>query len=247
EHLVGDEASFFAVCDGHTAVSLPSAQDHKRALDDDQGPNTGGMGAFAPTPRMTDAIRSEVLDSIVKPVLAGMAAEGAPYVGVLYVGLMLTAHGPKVIEFNVRFGDPEAQVVLPLVDDELALLLDAAAAGALRGHTCALRSEPHVGVVAASGGYPGSHHTGLPITGLAAAAASEGILIFQAGTKRTDAGLVTAGGRVLTVVGRGGTFTEAIGRAYGAMSLIAFDGMHVRTDIGRKAEAPSSGGRQSAG
>lgn len=247
EYLVGEEASFFAVCDGHTAVSLPSAQDHKRAFDDDRGPNTGGMGAFAPTPRMTEAIRSEVLDSIVKPVLAGMAAEGTPYVGVLYVGLMLTANGPKVIEFNVRFGDPEAQVVLPLVDDDLAPLLDAAVAGELRGHSCAMRGEPHVGVVAASGGYPGSHQTGLPITGLTAAAASEDVLVFHAGTKRTDAGLVTAGGRVLTVVGRGGTFAEAIGRAYGAMSLIAFDGMHVRTDIGRKADAPLSDGRRPAG
>ena len=193
------------------------------------------MGAFAPTPRMTDEIRARVVSEIVEPVLAGMAADGHPYVGVLYVGLMLTADGPKVIEFNVRFGDPEAQVVLPLVAEDLTPLLVAAAQGRLSGRGCVLRTEPHVGVVAASGGYPGSHSIGLPITGIEAAAAQENVLVFHASTKRTDAGIVTAGGRVLTVVGCGATFAAAIDLAYAAAALIKFDGMHIRTDIGRMA------------
>jgi phosphoribosylamine--glycine ligase len=237
EHLEGEEASFFAICDGQTALMLPSAQDHKRVFDGDQGPNTGGMGAFAPTPQMTDKIQARVISEIVEPVLAGMVAEGHPYVGVLYVGLMLTLEGPKVIEFNVRFGDPEAQVVLPLVGEGLTSLLLAATQGGLAGRNCLVNTKPHVGVVVASGGYPGSYRTDLPISGLEAAAAHEDVLIFHAGTKRTEAGIVTSGGRVLTVVGRGSTFSEAINRAYGAIKLIGFNGMYTRTDIGRKALA----------
>tara|TARA_B100000378_G_scaffold201363_1_gene164691 strand:+ start:65 stop:952 length:888 start_codon:yes stop_codon:yes gene_type:complete len=240
EHLEGEEASFFAICDGQTALMLPSAQDHKRVFDGDQGPNTGGMGAFAPTPQMTDKIQARVISEIVEPVLAGMVAEGHPYVGVLYVGLMLTLEGPKVIEFNVRFGDPEAQVVLPLVGEGLTSLLLAATQGGLAGRNCLVNTKPHVGVVVASGGYPGSYRTDLPISGLEAAAAHEDVLIFHAGTKRTEAGIVTSGGRVLTVVGRGSTFSEAINRAYGAIKLIGFNGMYTRTDIGRKALALAS-------
>ena len=240
EHLEGEEASFFAICDGQTALMLPSAQDHKRVFDGDQGPNTGGMGAFAPPPQMTDKIQARVISEIVEPVLAGMVAEGHPYVGVLYVGLMLTLEGPKVIEFNVRFGDPEAQVVLPLVGEGLTSLLLAATQGGLAGRNCLVNTKPHVGVVVASGGYPGSYRTDLPISGLEAAAAHEDVLIFHAGTKRTEAGIVTSGGRVLTVVGRGSTFSEAINRAYGAIKLIGFNGMYTRTDIGRKALALAS-------
>ena len=240
EHLKGEEASFFAICDGQTALTLPSAQDHKRVFDGDEGPNTGGMGAFAPTPQMTDQIQARVISEIVEPVLAGMVAEGQPYVGVLYVGLMLTVEGPKVIEFNVRFGDPEAQVVLPLVGEGLTSLLLAATQGGLAGRNCLVNTKPHVGVVVASGGYPGSYRTDLPISGLEAAAAHEDVLIFHAGTKRTEAGIVTSGGRVLTVVGRGSTFSEAINRAYGAIKLIGFNGMYTRTDIGRKALALAS-------
>ena len=240
EHRQGEEASFFAICDGQTALMLPSAQDHKRVFDGDQGPNTGGMGAFAPTPQMTDKIQARVISEIVEPVLAGMVAEGHPYVGVLYVGLMLTLEGPKVIEFNVRFGDPEAQVVLPLVGEGLTSLLLAATQGGLAGRNCLVNTKPHVGVVVASGGYPGSYRTDLPISGLEAAAAHEDVLIFHAGTKRTEAGIVTSGGRVLTVVGRGSTFSEAINRAYGAIKLIGFNGMYTRTDIGRKALALAS-------
>ena len=238
EHLEGEEASFFAICDGQTALMLPSAQDHKRVFDGDQGPNTGGMGAFAPPPQMTDKIQARVISEIVEPVLAGMVAEGHPYVGVLYVGLMLTLEGPKVIEFNVRFGDPEAQVVLPLVGEGLTSLLLAATQGGLAGRNCLVNTKPHVGVVVASGGYPGSYRTDLPISGLEAA--HEDVLIFHAGTIRTEAGIVTSGGRVLTVGGRGSTFSEAINRAYGAIKLIGFNGMYTRTDIARKALALAS-------
>ena len=239
EHLAGEEASFFALCDGRCALALPSAQDHKRAFDDDRGPNTGGMGAFSPSPRMTEEVGAQVMREIVQPVLDGMIAEGHPYTGVLYVGLMLTDDGPRVIEFNVRLGDPEAQVVLPQLVGDLTPLLVDAARGALDGGAVALGGEPHVGVVLASGGYPGAYPTGLAISGLDAVAAREGILVFHAGTARTDAGLVTSGGRVLTVVGKGAGFEQAIDRAYAAVALIQFEGMHVRQDIGRKALTPA--------
>ena len=243
EYLAGEEASFFAVCDGHQALALPTAQDHKRAFDDDLGPNTGGMGAFSPSPRMTESVRARVQREIVEPVLDGMAAEGHPYSGVLYVGLMLTSEGPQVVEFNVRLGDPEAQVVLPQLDGDLTPLLVDAARGALDGRRVALRSMPHVGVVVASGGYPGEYPTGLAISGLDAVAERDHVLVFHAGTKRSESGIVTAGGRVLTVVGRGNEFAEAIDRTYAAVGAIHFEGMHVRQDIGRKALAPVSNSR----
>ncbi len=239
EYLAGEEASFFVLCDGRCALALPSAQDHKRAFDDDRGPNTGGMGAFSPSPRLTDDVHARVMREIVQPVLDGMVAEGHPYAGVLYVGLMLTGDGPKVIEFNVRFGDPEAQVVLPQVAEDLTPLLVDAARGALDARSVVLRVEPHVGVVVASGGYPGAYPTGLPISGLDAVAGCEGVLVFHAGTKHADPGIVTAGGRVLTVVGKGTGFEQAIDRAYAAVRLIQFEGMHVRQDIGRKALTPA--------
>ena len=235
EHLDGAEASFFAVCDGRRAVGLPVAQDHKRACDDDQGPNTGGMGAFAPSPLMTPELDRRIRSGIVEPVLEGMRRAGHPFRGFLYVGLMLTDEGPKVIEFNVRLGDPEAQVVLPMLVGELAPVLDAAARGALDGLACEYRGDPHVGVVLASGGYPGGYDTGLPIAGIEAASALEGVLVFHAGTAVRDGSVVTAGGRVLTVVGRGRDFPEAIARAYAAEACITFAGKHVRSDIGRKA------------
>lgn len=241
EHLTGPEASFFAVCDGRRAVGLPAAQDHKRARDGDRGPNTGGMGAFAPTPLMTPALERRVRNEIVEPVLDGMRRAGHPFRGFLYVGLMLTAEGPKVIEFNVRLGDPEAQVVLPMLSGELAPVLEAAARGHLEGLACEHTGEPHVGVVLAAGGYPGPHDTGAAIAGIEAAAALEGVLVFHAGTAVRDGSVVTAGGRVLTVVGRGRDFPEAAARAYAAEARITFAGKQVRSDIGRKA---SVAGRQ---
>ena len=237
EHLEGAEASFFAVCDGWRSVGLPVAQDHKRAFDDDRGPNTGGMGAFAPSPLMTPDLDRRIRGEIVEPVLEGMRRAGHPFRGFLYVGLMLTAEGPKVIEFNVRLGDPEAQVVLPMLTGELAPVLDAAARGELDGLACEQVDDPHVGVVLASGGYPGRYDTGLAIAGIEAASALEGVLVFHAGTTLREGAVVTAGGRVLTVVGRGRDFPEAIARAYAAEACITFAGKQVRSDIGRKALA----------
>jgi phosphoribosylamine--glycine ligase len=235
EALQGPEVSFFALCDGTRALPLGSAQDHKRAFDDDRGPNTGGMGAFAPSPLMDTALQAEIMNTIVTPVLAGMRADGHPYRGFLYVGLMLTCNGPKVIEFNVRFGDPEAQVVIPMIEEPLAPLLAAAANGALPQRDVAFSRRKHVGVVIASGGYPGPVETGAAIDGLEAAASLDDVLVFHAGTSSADGRVVTAGGRVLTVVGRGDSFDRAIARAYAGVERIRFDGMRWRTDIGRKA------------
>jgi phosphoribosylamine--glycine ligase len=235
EFLTGEEASYFVLADGAAYVTLSSAQDHKRIFDDDRGPNTGGMGAFAPSPLITPAVEQRVLNEVVAPVLKGMEAEGHPYRGFLYVGLMLTSEGPKVIEFNVRFGDPEAQVVLPMLEEDLSWLLAAAATGALPTRPARFRDEPHVGVVLASRGYPESSENDRPITGLDEAAAVPGAMIFHAGTARRDNQIVTAGGRVLTVVGKGRSHSEAIDTAYRAAAQIRFDGMQMRRDIGQKA------------
>jgi phosphoribosylamine--glycine ligase len=235
ECLKGPEVSFFVLTDGRVAMPLGSAQDHKRALDNDHGPNTGGMGAFAPSPLMTPALEQQVMETIVHPVLAGMRAEGHPYRGFLYCGLMLTRKGPMVIEFNARLGDPEAQVILPLIDEPLLPLLDAAAAGSLPERPVRLSHEPRVGVVMASGGYPDTFQVGKAITGLADAAALEGVEVYHAGTALTDGTIVTSGGRVLTVVGRGHDFKAAIARAYEGVARIRFEGAHYRTDIGKKA------------
>jgi phosphoribosylamine---glycine ligase len=235
EFLVGHEASYFVLADGTNFVLLGSAQDHKRIFDDDRGPNTGGMGAFAPSPLITEDMSRRVCDEIVSPVLAGMDHEGHPYRGFLYVGLMLTAEGPKVIESNVRFGDPEAQVVLPMLDEDLGWLLGEAATGALPSRPARFRREPHVGVVLAAGGYPDAPEAGKPIDGIDAASNVPGAIVFHAGTAKREGRLVTAGGRVLTVVGRSTTFRDAIDTAYSAASHIHFEGMQYRRDIGRKA------------
>jgi phosphoribosylamine--glycine ligase len=235
EWLQGPEVSFFCISDGTRALPIGTAQDHKRIFDDDRGPNTGGMGAFAPSPLVDAPLSARVMHEIVEPVIAGMAAEGNPFRGFLYAGLMLTATGPKVIEFNVRFGDPEAQVVLPLIDEPLLPLLVGAATGHLWQRDVALGGERLVGVVLASRGYPESSAPGQPIHGLDAAEAMRGVAVYHAGTARRDGGVVTAGGRVLTVVGRGASYDEAIARAYAAVDAISFDGMQYRRDIGRKA------------
>jgi phosphoribosylamine--glycine ligase len=237
ECLSGPELSFFVLSDGHRALPLASAQDHKRAFDDDRGPNTGGMGAFAPSVLLDSTLESRIVREIVEPVVNGMQAEGQPFRGFLYVGLMLTAEGPKVIEFNVRLGDPEAQVVLPLIDQPLLPLLIDAAEGRLGSKACRLRTDKLVGVVLASRGYPESSESGQPIDGVAAAERLSQVSVLHAGTARRDGVLVTAGGRVLTVVGRGSSFDVAIARAYEGVSQIHFDGMHYRHDIGRKALA----------
>jgi phosphoribosylamine--glycine ligase len=236
ECLTGPEVSFFVLADGSRAVPLSTAQDHKRIWDDDRGPNTGGMGAFAPSPLITPELSAIVMRTVVQPVIEGMRAHGG-YRGFLYASLMLTADGPKVIEFNVRFGDPEAQVVLPLLEGPFARMLLQAANGELGDSQVSRGSDAFVGVVLASAGYPGTAETGRPIRGVDAASGMPGVLVFHSGT-RDDAGqLVTAGGRVLTVVGRGDTHAVAMRRAYEAVKLIEFDGMQYRHDIGRKAIA----------
>jgi phosphoribosylamine--glycine ligase len=235
EYMQGVEASFFVISDGRHALPLPSAQDHKRIFDDDRGPNTGGMGAFAPSPHVTPEIADRVMREIVQPVLDGMRADGLEYRGFLYAGLMLTTDGPKVVEFNVRFGDPEAQVVLPLIEDELAPVLAAAAEGTLGNRSCRSSSDVAVGVVLASDGYPGDVRTGFAVEGLDRAQALEHVQVFHAGTAEREGRIVTSGGRVLTVVGRGATYDAAIARAYDGVSKIGFEGMQYRRDIGRKA------------
>jgi phosphoribosylamine--glycine ligase len=235
ECLSGPEVSFFAVCDGTRAVPLTSAQDHKRVFDDDRGPNTGGMGAFAPSPLLDAALQADVMRDIVEPVLRGMRAEGTEYRGFLYAGLMLTCAGPKVIEFNVRFGDPEAQAVMPLIESDLLPLLSSAADGAVGSTPLRMKDAVSVGVVIASGGYPGSINVGLPIRGLDEAERVDGVTIFHAGTAMKDNQIVTAGGRVLTVVATGVDYGEARARAYEAAQRIQFDGIQYRRDIGLKA------------
>jgi phosphoribosylamine--glycine ligase len=195
------------------------------------------MGAFAPSPLVTPPIEREILDRIVHPVLRGMAADGHPFRGFLYVGLMLTSIGPRVVEFNVRFGDPEAQVVLPMLDEDLSTLLWSVAAEALPDRPARFRDEPHVGVVLASAGYPESSDPGRVIEGLDRAERIPGALVFHAGTSRRGNEIVTAGGRVLTVVGRGRTHRDAIDIAYRAAEQIRFEGMQYRRDIGHKALA----------
>ena len=256
EMLTGPEVSFFVIADGERYRPLLSAQDHKRIFDHDEGPNTGGMGAFSPSPLMTEALQQRVEEEIVKPVLSGMAAEGTPFRGFLYCGLMLTSEGPKVIEFNVRFGDPEAQVVMPLIAEPLAPLLLAAANGSLRSESrsdsdgfsrrlagasataeaVALRTS--VGVVLAAHGYPGDVRAGDVISGLDDVARDcPDVRVFHAGVKQRGNDLVTAGGRVMTIVATAPAFEIAIARAYEAASKIHFDGMQFRKDIGQKALA----------
>jgi phosphoribosylamine--glycine ligase len=237
ECLTGPEVSFFVLCDGQRAIPIGTAQDHKRAFDNDEGPNTGGMGAFAPSPLIDAALERRIMREIVEPVIAGMRSEGHEYRGFLYAGLMLTCNGPKVIEFNVRFGDPEAQVVLPGIETDLSPLLAEAARGRLSTDTIALRPDKHVGVVLASNGYPGSIATGKPISGIDRASSLADVTVFHAGTAQRGDEVVTAGGRVLTVVGRGRTFDDAIAKAYEGVDVLAFDGMQYRKDIGRKAVA----------
>lgn len=238
EFLEGVEASVFALTDGTRFVTLAPAQDHKRILDNDLGKNTGGMGAFAPTPHVPGELLADVKIRAIKRTIDGMKADGIPYTGVLFVGLMLTADGPKVLEFNCRFGDPETQVVLPLIDYDLGALLADIADGALQLNRLPMHDANAVCVVMASSGYPDDYETGKRIAGLDAInEEEEGILVFHAGT-RTDGGQVyTTGGRVLgvTALAQGDDIAASIRLAYNAVNRIRFDGAYYRTDIGRKA------------
>ncbi len=233
EVLRGEEASFHVLCDGERGVALAPAQDHKRVFAGDRGPNTGGMGAYAPAPVCGPDVVQKVMDRIVVPTLRGMKADGAPFRGVLFVGLMIDAGEPSVIEFNVRFGDPEATVLIPLVDVPFGELLLRAAKGELP-ESIPTAAGACLGIVLAAEGYPGKPKTGDAITGLEAAQA-EGAFVYQAGTKQDGASVVTNGGRVLTVVARAPTLREAHDTAYRAVSKLAFRGAHYRKDIGHKA------------
>ncbi len=240
EYLQGEEASIFAICDGESYVLLAPAQDHKRVFDGDQGKNTGGMGAYAPAPCVTGALLETIQRRILLPTLKGMANEGHPYVGCLYLGLMITKDGPKVVEFNSRFGDPETQAVLPLYAGDIVELLDAACEGKIGSLSSVERHPSHHGsavcVVLASGGYPDKYQTGYPIEGLERLADQPNVAAFHAGTKMQDGRIVTAGGRVLgvTAVQPKGSLEDAIAAVYSAVREISFEHMHFRRDIGAK-------------
>ena len=236
ERLLGEEASFYAISDGERVATLAAAQDHKRALDGDLGENTGGMGAYAPAPVVTSAVRKRVLEEIVHPTLRGLREEGTPFVGVLYCGLMIDAEGtPRVIEFNVRFGDPETQALVLQTEADLVPLLDGAARGRLEPGEPPAEEGAAVCVVLASGGYPRAYETGKPIAGIAEAEAEGDVVVFHAGTARAGGELVTAGGRVLGVGARAGDLRAARELAYAAAGRIRFAGCHYRRDIAARA------------
>src|SRR5471032_2538757 len=233
--LVGEEASFFALCDGETAIALVSAQDHKRVFDGDKGPNTGGMGAYSPAPIMTPEMNDRVMDEIIYPTVRAMKAMGAPYKGVLFAGLMITKDGPKLIEYNVRFGDPECQVLMLRLMSDLVPALLACRDGVLKSFDLRWYSDAALTVVMAVKGYPGDYQRGSVIEGLDAAAAVEGVEIFHAGTKLDGGRIVASGGRVLNVSALGRTVGDAQSRAYAAVDKIRWPEGFCRRDIGWQA------------
>ncbi len=233
--LDGEEASILAFSDGKTVVPMASSQDHKAALDGDQGPNTGGMGAYSPAPVVTDALMKTIQEKILDPCVAGMAADGSPYIGVLYAGLMITKKGPEVVEFNCRFGDPETQVVLPRLTSDLVEIVRACCTGTLDTIALDYTAETCATVVMASEGYPASYPKGRVITGIDEAEAEADTQVFHAGTGLVDGELVTTGGRVLAVTARAATLKETLEKAYAGVKKIHFDGAQFRTDIGQKA------------
>jgi phosphoribosylamine--glycine ligase len=247
EYLAGEELSFFAITDGKTILPLPSSQDHKAIFDNDRGPNTGGMGAYAPAPLCTPKLEKIIMETIMKPTIEGMAAEGVPFQGLLYAGLMISLSGPKLLEFNARFGDPETQALMPLFKGDLAKTLLAAANGTLHEITLDWDNRSAVCVVMSSKGYPGPYATGDVITGLAEAGNMPGVSVFEAGVTKElrkvhqDGGEnwidtnVTSGGRVLGVTGVGDSLHDAIEKAYKAVGVIKYEGAHFRSDIGAKA------------
>ena len=235
--MTGPEVTVLAFCDGAHVVPMPSSQDHKRAFDGDQGPNTGGMGAISPSPNYTPEVAKRCMEEIFLPTAAALKAEGRPFQGVLYFGLMLTPDGPKVVEYNARFGDPECQAVLSLLETDLLEILEACRAGTLDKLEIRWKKAAACCLVLASGGYPASYEKGFPISGLEEAGRTA--VVFHAGTARNSAGqIVTNGGRVLGVTAVGADLDQAIDGAYGAARCISFSGMHVRTDIGRTGKRP---------
>jgi len=233
EFLTGPEVSVLAFCDGETVVPMVSSMDHKRIYDGNEGPNTGGMGTIAPNPHYTPEIARRCMEEIFRPTIKAMKKEGAPFRGCLYFGLMITGDGPKVIEYNCRFGDPEAQVVLPLLETDLLEIMEAICQGRLGELEIRWKDGAAACVIAASGGYPSSYKTGLPIQGLGEDGQVEGATVYHAGTKLADGGFATAGGRVLGVTATAGSLAEALEKAYQGIGKITFPGIHYRNDIGR--------------
>ena len=242
EFLTGPEVSVLSFCDGKTVVPMVSSMDHKRALDGDEGLNTGGMGTVAPNPYYTPDVAAVCMEKIFKPTVAAMAAEGCPFKGCLYFGLMITPDGPKVIEYNCRFGDPEAQVVLPLLESDLLTIMQATTNGTLDKTEVKFRNGAAACVVLASGGYPVAYEKGKEITGLTEGQLPDApeVTVYHAGTAVKDGKLVTAGGRVLGVTATGDTLPQALDKAYAAARRIHFEGAHMRSDIGRRALAALS-------
>ena len=233
EFLDGEEASFFALCDGENALALASAQDHKRVGEGDTGPNTGGMGAYSPAPVVTPEMEARIMDSIIAPTVAGMKAEGAPYKGVLFAGLMITSGGePQLLEFNVRFGDPECQVLVPRLKSDLLTAMVATSGGQLSRLDLRWSEQTALTVVMAAKGYPGSYEKGSEIMGLEAAGSREGVIVFHAGTKAKNGKIIASGGRVLGVTALGTDVGEAKARAYGAVDAIQWEEGFCRRDIG---------------
>jgi len=235
EFLDGEEASFFALCDGETAIPLATAQDHKRAFDGDKGPNTGGMGAYSPAPNIDATMSGRIMNDIIAPTMRAMKAMGAPYKGVLYAGLMITRQGPKLIEYNARFGDPETQVLMPRLMSDLVPALLASRDGMLRSFDLRWYETPALTVVMAAKGYPGHYARGTVIEGLDEAAAVEGVQIFHAGTKAEGDRILANGGRVLNISATGKTVREAQARAYAALTRIRWPEGFYRRDIGWRA------------
>ena len=235
ECLQGEEVSMLAFTDGENIVSLPSAQDHKRIFDGDKGPNTGGMGAYSPAPFESQDFSREVMEEVFIPVIRAMKNEGRPYVGVIYAGLMVTKDGPKVLEFNVRFGDPETQVILPRLKGDLVDIMEGCLSGKLKEVRVEWHKEAALCVVMAAHGYPGHYENGKKISGLEKIEKLKDIFVFQAGTSLVDGKVVTSGGRVLGVTALAKDIEGAIKKAYGAVELIKFEGAHYRKDIGAKA------------
>ncbi len=235
EFLEGEEASFLAITDGEAVVPFPSSQDHKAVFDGDTGPNTGGMGAYSPAPVVTHELHDQVMERIMIPTVRAMAREGTPYRGILYAGLMIRGQEAKVLEFNVRFGDPEAQPLVVRLRSDLVPLLEAARAGTLKEAHVEWDSDAAVCVVMASQGYPGPYQKGVPIEGLEEAQRMENVVVFHAGTAVQGGRIVTAGGRVLGVTAKGRGIGEAVERVYKAVGKIRWDGVHYRRDIGKKA------------
>ncbi len=235
EFLVGEEASFFAICDGEFAMALPTAQDHKRAYDGDKGPNTGGMGAYSPAPVMTDEMCQRTMDDIILPTLKGMKEQGMPFKGVLYAGLMITDKGPQLIEYNVRFGDPECQVLMARLRSDLLPVMMASSDGMLSRMVNRFDERPAVTVVMAARGYPGGYESGSEIKGLDEAANDPDIMIFHAGTKKDGDRILASGGRVLNITALGDTVSEARNKVYGAIDKIDWPEGFYRKDIAWRA------------